>query len=172
MTHSSQTHRRPARQAGFALPGGLMPLVDILLATLGVFIVVLASQELVDDIPTYEVPAEAVLVCHSAQEVSLVWDNPDRAALSLTPKALSTTLPQEMPLGGNLVVAIPDACTHGSPSGFQQLLALDTAMTTTSAENIFFRFRFVPVGDADYSAEVLVAAFQGQNSWPPVKQAQ
>lgn len=147
-----------------------MPLVDILLATLGVFIVVLASQELVDDIPKVEVPADAALICHSAQQVSLVFTDPVRVALSLPAEALAAALIQEMPLGGNLVVAIPDSCTHGSPSGFQQLLALDAATTTTAAENIFFRFRFVPVGPAAYSAEALAAALINQGNWPPVEQ--
>lgn len=147
-----------------------MPLVDILLATLGVFIVVLASQELVDDIPMVEVPADAALICRSAQEVSLIFPDPDRAALTLATDNLATHLTQALPLGGNLVVAIPDSCTHGSPSGFQHLLALDSALTASAAKNIFFRFRFVPVGDGAFGPDALAAALINKGSWPPAEQ--
>ena len=146
-----------------------MPLVDIMLATLGVFIVVLATQELVEDIPRTEVAADAVLTCLSEHEVSLVLPDQDRNGSNLAHGAVANALLQTLPTGGNIVVAIPDSCTEGAPSGFQRLILLETAMSTVAEENVFFQFRFIPVGAGPYGADTLAAALIGEGSWPPMK---
>lgn len=167
-----QPPKRPARRPALSLPSGLMPLVDIFLATLGVFIVVLASQELVEDIPKVEVAAEAVVLCKTAQDMRLVFADPDRDEIPLGVETLAAALNEQMPRGGNVIVAIPDSCTQGSPSGFQKLLTLDAAMSAVAGENVFFRFRFVPTGDGEYSGQALAQALVGQGSWPPINEVQ
>ena len=168
MTDVGMSQRRKTRSRNLLVPGGLMPLVDIMLATLGVFIVVLATQELVDGIPRTEVAADAVLICLSEHEASLVLPDKDRNGGSLAQGAVADTLLQALPTGGNIVVAIPDSCTEGAPSGWQKLIRLETAMSTVADENVFFQFRFIPVGAGPYGADTLAAALIGERSWPPM----
>ena len=168
MTDTGLSQGRKTRSQSFVIPGGLMPLVDIMLATLGVFIVVLATQELVEGIPKIEVAADAALICLSNHEANLVLPDQDRKGSSLAHGAVADTLLQTLPTGGNIVVAIPDSCTEGAPSGLQKLIQLETAMSTVAEENVFFQFRFIPVGAGPYGADTLAAALIGERSWPPI----
>lgn len=151
----------------FASAGGLMPLVDILFATLGVFVIVLATQEIFEDIPKVEVAADAAILCNGPEDLHVVLAG-ERNTLAVAFESLSATLSDLMPTGGAIIVGITDNCLIGTPSAFSRLISLDDALAVISEENAFFRMRFVPVGVGAYSTDALVAAMSGGGVWPSV----
>lgn len=155
--------RRSAIQGG---PGGLMPLVDILFATLGVFVIVLTTQELLESVPKVEVPADAVVICADENNLTLALAGVE-ARQTLSVQTLGAGIAEALPKGGNIVIGIEDGCLSGQSSAFLKIETLDDSLAAISDGNVFFRMRYIPLGGGAFSAEALIAGLQGNGTWPP-----
>ena len=95
------------RDAGLPT-GGVSALVDILLATIGIFVIVFALQEIVERDPLHPQDYAALVLCDGTGTLTLAL--PDRTLPVPQADALAPMLAREVPDGGPVFFGIALAC--------------------------------------------------------------
>ena len=138
-------------------------LVDILFATIGVFVIVFALQD--RDPPVQLQPAAYthLVICHDAERLGYFGAD-DRNETPLDPAAVSDgTLAERLQAGGRVLVALGAECVEASGArpvaealrGLEETLG--NRIATTVAPLVLFEF--APLGTGPNSAEALVRRF-------------
>jgi hypothetical protein len=150
----------------------LTSLVDVLMATIGIFVIVFALQEIVETPSLVPAPYDALAFCRDAETVALYRSaeaGPDaagaaRVAMGIGP--FEEQLEHLFPKGGRLMLGVSTACLQAMADGTtpaQRLIAaLDRANALAADEaSVLHLYEVVPVaGTPPYDEATLVEHWQ------------
>lgn len=150
-----------ARAAQAPVGAGMTSLVDILLSTIGVFVIVFALQEISE--PTARVPAafDGAILCDADGRYTAFDLNGGSAAL---PEAsMAAALRAFAAEGGRFLIAITPGCAEaktakgGSAAGLAWTLVSDVGAQRAEAPDALHRFEIAPADDDAHSFQALMA---------------
>ena len=141
--------------------GGLATtsLVDILLSTIGVFVIIFALQEISDPIERAPLAIAGILVCRN--DGSIVAYPPHGNPRDLALSNLAGAFERFAPEGGNFLIAVHGGCDQvKGPDGHTafallQRLAERFSRVVDEKGEAIHRFAFAPLGDAVDEAALL-----------------
>ena len=151
---------RSDRPADPGLPA-LTSLVDILMATIGIFVIVFALQEVVSTPPLVPAPYDALAFCRDAGTVAIYSDDKSGGPSVVSVEGFTTALNRLVPNGGRLMLGVTRACVQADAKGsapVQRLIdTLEQANTLApNRTDPLHIYEVVPLGDGAFSEPVLV----------------
>ena len=150
-------------------------LVDIMFATIGVFVIVFVLQDL--ETPSDLKPAryDALVVCGADQRISLYTgsgESPPATARSFAPEEIETLLAEALAGQGRILVALGRECHEArngaSPPG-DELRELERRLGTRAGKGpeALTLFEFAPLGSARSDLDALLQLFQESSRVTP-----
>lgn len=118
--------------------GQYTALVDILFATIGIFVIVFALQELEPPVELLPAPYDAVLICDSDRALRLYRDG-EQEPVDYDRRAISSDLQNELGAGGRVLIALTAECTTDPGDGIvveDKLRALERKLTERNADEV------------------------------------
>jgi hypothetical protein len=155
---------------GTALPSlSLLPFLDIIFATIGIFIVVFALQQIVTQASGRQLTVDHLVICADGQTVTF-YPGPTREPVMFTSRqfpALMNDLAESAGGVRNLVFAFTGACFEARRTfeeEFAKMTALFHARQADRADQTVFRLAFQPLSAQPGAVERLLAAWRGGSS--------
>ena len=138
-------------------------LVDILFATIGVFVIVFALQEVTPPVQLQPAPYTHLVICHDAERLSFLGDT-DRAEIEFGRAALRNgDLAERLQSGGRVLVAMASGCLEATDLAplAESLRDLEETLSNRVSTTIapLVLFEFAPLGTGPNTAEALVQRF-------------
>lgn len=138
-------------------------LVDILFATIGIFVIVFALQDLDPPQELLSAPYNHLIMCGAERQLTFT-SAATGATSDFTPDDLDAGMVEERLVGGGRVlVALSGDCLvgDGGPSVAAALRAIETTLSErkTTALTPITLFEFAPLGEDDAGPEALLARF-------------
>lgn len=138
-------------------------LVDILFATVGVFVIVFALQDLDPPQPLQPAPYDHLIICEGQGAIGYLGRN-GQEAIALRPADIASgRLESLLAGGGRVLVALSSDClTQGDVPGFaRQLSDLEETLNDRPSTDTspLILFEFAPLGLDDTSADAIRARF-------------
>lgn len=154
---------RPAD--GFAVEMNLLPFLDLICSTIGIFIVVFALQEVTASASGRQLAIDYLVICPTDQEVTF-YSAPAAEPARFTPPqfpALFAQLAQRQGGVRNLAFAFTSAC-FDTRRAFEERFAEFTALLHDHRDSqAVFRLAFRPLSSQTGAVEQLLAAWRGGN---------
>lgn len=155
---------------GAALPSlSLLPFLDIIFATIGIFIVVFALQKIVPQASGRQLTVDHLVICTDERTVSF-YPGPTREPATFTSRqfpALMNSLAESAGGVRNLVFAFTGACFETRRTfeeEFAKMTALFHAQQAKRADQTIFRLAFQPLSAQPGAVERLLAAWRSGSS--------
>lgn len=155
--------RRPfgfGRVASASAGAGMTSLVDILLSTIGVFVIVFALQEISDPVTRVPAPFDGAILCGADGDYTAFDLNGGSAAL---PEAdMAAALRIFAPDGGRFLIALAPGCAEarntkgGSAAGLAWTLVSDIGAQRADAPDALHRFEIAPLDNNPHSFDTLM----------------
>jgi hypothetical protein len=150
------------RKSGVGAASGFAPLIDILMASIGIYIVIFAFQEIEDHPTLHKARYDGIVLCQSpsAAEIYLA---PDAAGESIAYQALEGYLASETPEGGRFLFAKGDGCYdagEGIRTPSYRLRLVEEALTDNSKPNRMHQFEIAPLGNPPYDRDGILARWK------------
>ena len=101
---------------GFQRAGQYTALVDILFATIGIFVIVFALQEIKPEVDLVPAPYDMVLVCRSDRNLRL-YERQIPEPITFAPREIADDLRERLKVGGRVLVAISAECMIDTGDG-------------------------------------------------------
>lgn len=141
-------------------------LVDILFATIGVFVIVFALQDPVPPQDLQPAPYDHLLLCEDSGAVTHhLAESEEVTTLSMDDLRGSARL-DVLAAGGRILVALAPACLgrHDDKSVAETLLALEETLSerAAGAAGALTLFEFAPMDDGDNNAAEILRRFRGE----------
>lgn len=138
-------------------------LVDILFATIGVFVIVFALQDLDPPQPLQPAPYDHLIICEGQGEIGYL-DRDGHEAIELHPADIgSGRLETLLAHGGRVLVALTSDCLlpDGGPEVARQLRDLEETLNDRPATDTssLILFEFAPLGFGDTGADAIRVRF-------------
>ena len=112
-----------ARRGDVVPAGGFAALVDILLASIGIFVIIFALQEIVEEVPLEPLDYSALVLCDGQTSLSLALPEETVAVESIS--VLSGLLAERLPDGGAIFFGLALPCqTQAARPGVSFAMAL------------------------------------------------
>jgi hypothetical protein len=132
--------------------GGFMSLVDILLATIGIFLIVFAMQSLAEVRRLQPAPYDGIISCDAEERITLDLRGPG-GTMTRSDLPKGDILPLFRALlsdGGRFLVASDPLCLIDSAadSAASQLARLDGELSLLADPDTTHQFEYVPLGPA------------------------
>lgn len=156
-------HHRPAN--GFVVEMNLLPFLDLICSTIGIFIVVFALQEVTASASGRQLAIDYLVVCSADQEI-VFYSAPTAEPARFTQRQFPALFAQlgEQPGGiRNLVFVFTSAC-FDTRRAFEEKFAAFTALLHDRQDRqAVFRLAFRPLSSRTGAVEQLLAAWGGGN---------
>ena len=119
-----------------ALPNvGYAALVDILIATMGIFIVVFTQLQLDDAPPLVPMPVDGVVICTGDEPVSLYfWQDGQETVSLVAVDALQAKIESTWSNGARLLIGMTEGCAYSSVTA-EKLWLLETSIRQGVAQD-------------------------------------
>ena len=101
---------------GFQRAGQFTALVDILFATIGIFVIVFALQELKPEVDLVPAPYDMVLVCQNDRNLRL-YERQVPVPITYAPRDIADDLQERLKAGGRVLVALSAECMIDTGDG-------------------------------------------------------
>lgn len=142
---------------------GLTALVDILMATIGVFIIVFALQKLDDTPVRFPAPYDVLVICRDPGTVA--FHRRQQETLLIDPTELRALLERTTPDGGRFLVGITPGCAvpdgKGSTPSQQLINAFEAAnKVVRDKADALHLYDLAPVGGDDFDEQALLAKWR------------
>lgn len=151
---------------GFAVEMNLLPFLDLICSTIGIFIVVFALQEVAASASGRQLAIDYLVVCPTEQEVTF-YSAPTAEPAGFTQQqfpALFARLAQRQDGIRNLVFAFTSAC-FDTRRAFEEEFAEFTALLHDRRDSqAIFRLAFRPLSTQPGAVEQLLTAWRGGNA--------
>lgn len=105
-----------ARRSRLRRSGQFTALVDILFATIGIFVIVFALQDIDPPVTLLPAPYDAIAVC-GTDRVTTLYRDPKTEPERFGPRDIRTGLAEALSKGGRILIAITGACTVDDGDG-------------------------------------------------------
>lgn len=118
--------------------GQYTALVDILFATIGIFVIVFALQELKPPVELRPASYDAVLVCDSDRALRL-YRADEQEPVNYGLRAIGSDLQDELGAGGRVLIALTTECTTDPGDGIvveDKLRALERKLTGRNSDKV------------------------------------
>lgn len=161
---------------GFSRRGGEQPvivmtsLVDIMLATIGIFVIVYALQEIAP--PTTRVPApfDGAILCNAEGQYS--FHDLEGGSQAMARTDLAASLARIAPVGGRFLIGIAPGCasksidkrTHASDLAYAMRRKL--GLQTVPSGEPLHQFEITPIGTDKFAFEALLELIRPTSSNP------
>jgi hypothetical protein len=153
------------RRAATSMQGArFTALVDILFATIGVFVIVFALQDMDPPVQLQPAPYAHLVICHDGERLGYVGPDDD-IEIALDRTAISDgSLAERLQTGGRVLVALGPECvgaTDRRPLA-ESLRTLEETLGNRIGTTIapLVLFEFAPLGTGQNGAEALVRSFR------------
>lgn len=152
-----------AERSDLGMPS-MAALVDILMATMGIFVIVFALQEVVDAPTRRPAPYDVLVICRDDGTVAAHQSG--QAAPTLTePAGFAALLPGLAPEGGRFLVALSAGCAvppTGGTAASQVLIAAFEAANRVTGEvvDVLHRYELAPLGGDGFDEPALLARWR------------
>jgi hypothetical protein len=146
--------------------GGFTALVDILLATIGIFVIVFAMQSVAEVQRLQPAPYDGIISCDAKERIALDLRGPD-GAVKRTDLPTGDILPVLRMLladGGRFLVASDPLCliNASADSPESQLVRLEGELSDLADPDTTHQFEYVPLGPAPDDLAGLRSRWMGQ----------
>jgi hypothetical protein len=138
-------------------------LVDLLCATIGIFVIVFALQDLEPPQTLQPAPYDHLVICDAGRALTYNGRNTDQAVVLSSDNLANGRLIQELAGGGRVLIALAGDCLvqDDGPSIATQLRDIEEDLSDRPATDAspLTLFEFSPLGEDDNGADVIRARF-------------
>lgn len=150
------------RKAGVGRASGFAPLIDILMASIGIYIVIFVFQEFEDNPTLHKARYDGIVFCQSPNAAEIYLE-PDAAGESVAYEALEGYLASETPEGGQFLFAKGDGCYEagdGEVTPSYRIGLAEEALTDNSTPTRMHQFEIAPLGEAPYDKDGILSRWK------------